>query len=73
MSLSERAEVATARIRALLESNRLRDAPDDLLDGLARAVGDLARLRSGSESDVRAAVQQAELALETAEEWIGQH
>jgi hypothetical protein len=69
-TLYARAEAVMMEIRALLESGQLHQAPDDLLDRLARTVGDLARLRSGSETDVRAAVFEAEQALALAKDWL---
>jgi hypothetical protein len=57
-------------LRELIESGRLAKAPDTVLDAVARSVGDLARLRSGSESDVLASIAQAQRALDAARDWL---
>jgi hypothetical protein len=61
-----------ADLRILIDSRRLQNAPDALLDTVARAVGDLARLRSGSETDVLAALAQAQRAVTLAEQWLSE-
>jgi hypothetical protein len=66
----EHATALLTELRELIDSGRLAHAPDSLLDQVARAVGDLARLRSGSESDVLAAVAQAQRAVDTARDWL---
>lgn len=56
-------------LRALIDSGTLERAPEAVLDAVARAVGDLARLRSGSESDLLSAIAFAAKALDGAERW----
>jgi hypothetical protein len=68
----QKASELMARLRDLIDSGALRTAPDKVLDAVARAVGDLARLRSGSESDLLAAISQASTALDAAESWMRQ-
>jgi hypothetical protein len=65
-----RASGLLSQLRELIDSGRLLQAPDPLLDQVARAVGDLARLRSGSESDVLAVVASAQRALDAAHDWL---